>query len=389
MIRQVLLVAVLAFWALPASTATGQEPSVASRQSFDQLLQAAEKAREENQDDQAIQLFRRALKEQPESEQALWYLSTLLYESQQYRESRDLLRQFVTLRPDAGPAWGLLGISEYQLREYPRALEHLQRATAQGVGNRRELAQSVSYDTAVLLTLFERYDDSLDVLQKMAASGSDDPTLTGPAGLAGLRLPLLPAEMPPDRRELVDFAGRAVLAVQTQHYQQADSEFKRLVSAYPNEPGVHFLYGAYLLELHPNDAVPELERELEISPAHVLARVRLAQQLIAQGEFDRALTLAQQAIKLDPRRASAHMLAGEALVGKGSTGDGIKELEIARDGDPSVKRIHWDLVRAYAAAGRQQDADREKQEMDKLYHGSSLSGLQPSGDGPRDLSQPQ
>jgi tetratricopeptide (TPR) repeat protein len=373
LIRNVLLIASLAACAVPASMLAGQESSAASRQSLDQLLQAAETARDENHIDEAIRLFQRALSKQPESEQALWYLGTLLYEKEQYAEARDVLRQFVTIRPDAGPAWALLGLGEFQLREYPRALDHLQRAMALGMGDRKELVQAVFYDVAVLLTRAERFDDSMDMLLKMLASGSPDPALIEPAGLAGLRLPLLPTEVPPDRRELVDLAGRAVLALQTQHYEEADSGFRRLVSAYPKEPGVHFLYGAYLTELHPDDSVAEFERELEISPSHVLARIRLAEHLIAQRDFDRALALARQAIKLEPKRASAHMLAGEALLAAGNAADGLKELETAREDDPSVSRTHWDLLRAYAAAGRKEDAEREKLEIEKLHHAQSSS----------------
>ena len=358
----------------------GQESSAASRQSLDQLLQAAETARDENHIDEAIRLFQRAFSKQPESEQALWYLGTLLYEKEQYAEARDVLRQFVTIRPDAGPAWALLGLGEFRLREYPRALDHLQRAMALGMGDRKELVQAVFYDVAVALTREERFDDSMDMLLKMLASGSPDPALIEPAGLAGLRLPLLPTEVAPDRRELVNLAGRAVLALQTQHYEEAESEFRRLVSAYPKEPGVHFLYGAYLTELHPDDSVAEFERELEISPSHVLARIRLAEHLITQREFDRALALARQAIKLDPKRASAHMLAGEALLAAGNAGDGLKELETAREDDPSVSRTHWDLLRAYASAGRKEDAEREKLEIEKLHHAKSSSRLGEAGD---------
>jgi predicted Zn-dependent protease len=201
-------------------------------------------------------------------------------------------------------------------------------------------------------------------------------------------LPLLPAEIPPDRRELVGLAGRAVMALQTRHNEEAETAFKRLVTAYPNESGVHFLYGAYLMELHPNQAVPELERELEISPTHVLARVRLAEALIAQRNFDRALVLAQQAIQLDPKRASAHMMAGEALVAKGQSDEGIKELEIARADDPAVSRTHWDLLRAYTAAGRKEDADREKKEIEKLYHSNQPGGSSAGGDNPHDQAAP-
>lgn len=380
MIGKVLLVVSLAACVFPASMAAGQETSAASQQSADQLLQAAEKARDENRDEEAIHLFRRALSEQPEAEQALWYLGTLLYEKAEYAEARDVMRQFMTIRSDAGPGWALLGMCEFNLREYPRALDHLQRAMAQGSGDSKELAQAVLYHLEILLTRFERYDESLALL----AYGEPDSSLTEPAGLAGLRLPFLPAELPLDRRELVDLAGTAVLAFQAEHNQEAESAFKRLIAAYPNEPGVHFLYGAYLARQHPDDAVPEFERELEISPFHVLARIRLAEQLIAKRDFNRASALAQQAIKLDPKRASAHLFAGEALVAKGDPAEGIKELEIARDGEPSVSRTHWDLLRAYASAGRKEDADREKQEIEKLLRNDSPGHPSVTADTPHD-----
>lgn len=366
---QLLHVASLAFLTLPALIAAAQHPAAPPRQDFTQLLQSAENARELGRNDDAIQLFRRALSQQPDSEEALWFLATLLYEKEQYADARDVLRKFMTVRNDAGPGWALLGICEFELREYPRALDHLQRAMKQGIGDRKDLAKSVLYDLIVLLTRFERYDES----QALFAFSEPDPSLTEPAGLAGLRLPLLPAEIPPDRRELVDLAGTAVMALQAERDDEAESAFKRLIAAYPNEPGVHFLYGAYVARQHPDEAVPEFERELQISPFHVLARVRLAEQLIARREFDRALELARQAIQLDPRRASAHAFAGEALIGKGNAAEGIKELEIAEEHDPSVTRVHWDLMRAYAAGGRKEDAQREQQELKKLLRPEGLN----------------
>ena len=373
--------------------AVAQKAPVASKPpttklSLDQLLQAGDKAREENRDDEAIRLYRLAVAQQPESDQGLWFLGTMLYEKQQYAEARDVLRQFMTLRPDAGPGWAMLGMSEFETRDYRRALDHLQHAMAAGMGDRKDLAQLVFKDVAVLLTRFERYDDSLDMLLKMLDTNAQQPDLMEPAGLAGLRWPLLPAEIPSDRRELVDLAGGAVLALQTRRNDEAELEFHRLVTAYPNEPGVHFLYGAYLIALRPNEAERELEHEMEISPTHVLARIRLAEVLIALRDNDRALTLARQAIQLEPSRASAHRMAGEALLAKGQSAEGIKELEIARVDDPTASRTRWDLARAYAAAGRKEDADREKKEIEKMYHGNSSNGISDGGEIPHDHANP-
>jgi tetratricopeptide (TPR) repeat protein len=293
-------------------------------------------------------------------------LATLLYEKEQYAAARDVFRQFMTLRPDAGPGWALLGISEFETREYSRALDHLQIAMTTGMGDRKDLIQSVFYYVVVLLTRLERYDDSMDMLLKMLASDSDPSLLIEPAGLAGLRLPLLPAEIPQDRRSMIQLAGKAVVAIQTQHYEDAEASFKQLVADYPNEPGVHFLYGAYLMQLHPDDGIREMKHELEISPSHVLARVRLAEQYLAQQRPDEASALAQEAVKLEPKRASAHMLLGEALVAEGNLTGGMKELETSRDDDPLNSRVHWDLMRAYISAGRTEDAKNEKAQIEKL-----------------------
>lgn len=367
---------------MSALIAAAQHPTASPPQSFEQVMHSAETARNEDRADDAVQLFRRALSQQPESEEALWYLGTILYEKGQYAQARDVLRHFVTIRSDAAPGWAVLGLCEFQEREYRRALEHLQRAMAQGIGDRKELAEPVLYDVIILLNRFERFDESLE----MFVYGDQNPSLVEPAGLAGLRLPYLPAELPPDRRELVDLAGKAVLATQAEQYGEAESIFKQLVAHYPNEPGVHFLYGAFLAQQHPDEAVPEFKRELEISPFHVLARIRIAERLIDQQEFDQALQLAQQAIALDPNRASAHAFAGESLIGKGEAAEGIKELEIARGLDPAVSKVHWDLMRAYISSGRKEDAAREKVEVDKLLRSKSVKlpqqGANPQPDAP-------
>jgi len=368
----------LSLSALPMTRVTTFGPKVATvaHLSFEQLSRAADRARDENRDDDAIRLYKDALAQRAEWRQGLWYLGTLLYEKEQYADARDTFRRFLTLRPDAGPGWALLGICEFQMREYPRALDHLQRAMAQGMGGEKDLRQSVFYHVAILLTRLERYDDSMDMLLRMLATDSDAASLVKAAGLAGLRLPLLPTEIGADRRQLIDLAGQGVVALQTQHYEDAEAKFKAMVAAYPNESGVHFLYGVYLMQLHPEDGIREMKRELEISPFHVLARVRLAQQYIELQQFDQALISAREAVKFDPKRASAHMLLGEVLMAKGQSGDGIKELEMARDNDPLVARTHWDLLRAYTAAGRAEDARREKEMIEKLSGTASGASAQ-------------
>ena len=381
--RRLLLVVCLVPGLAVAAQSPAQTPVRPEKADFDRLYRAAQQARNENRDADAIGLLRDALIVRPESEEVLWYLGTLLYEKDEFTGSREMLRRFLTLRPDAGPGWAFLGLSEFRMRQYERALEHLKKATALGLGDRAELSRLVLFDQAILLTRAERFDESMDLLVKLLTASPQDASMVEAAGLAGLRLPLLPAEIPADERELVEQAGGAVIALETQNNDEAEDAFKKLLTAYPNEPGVHFLAGAYRMQRHPDQAVAEFEQELSISPSHVLARVRMAEQLLAEGEPDRALCMAQDAIRLDPGRPSAHMLAGEALLQKGDASAGIKELEIAREADPELRRTRWDLLRAYAAAGRKDDAAREREQIDRLLRSNTPTHLGDPADVPQ------
>jgi predicted Zn-dependent protease len=234
------------------------------------------------------------------------------------------------------------------------------------LGGQKEVAQSVFYFAAALLNRFERFDESMSLLIEMVKSGQAAGPLTEPLGLAALRLPLLPSEIPADRKPMIRMAGQAALALEAQHRDEAEVLFTGMVTEYPNEPGVHFLYGAFLLDVRPEDGVREMKKELDLSPSNVSARLRLAEEYVKEQQSDLALPLAQEAIQLDPKRGPAHMILGEVLVAKGDLAAGIRELETAQDEAPQTVRIRWDLLRAYTSAGRSEDAKREKEDIEKL-----------------------
>jgi tetratricopeptide (TPR) repeat protein len=267
--------------------------------------------------------------------------------------------------------WALLGLSEFQTREYARALDHLRQGMTLGVGGSKGMARSVFYYAAVLLTRFEMYDQSQRLLFEMVQSGQAESFLVEPVGLATLRMPLLPEEIPSDRREMIRLAGEGALAANDQHQDDAGNLFRQMIAAYAHEPGVHFLFGAFLMSEHPEEGIREMQRELEISPFHVPARVRLAEEYVKEGQADQALGLAAEAVKLDPQEASAHLAWGEALVAKGDLPAALRELEAARDQAPEDLKIRWALFRAYTAAGRSEDAGKEKDAIGKLAHPGS------------------
>jgi predicted Zn-dependent protease len=228
------------------------------------------------------------------------------------------------------------------------------------------MTSTVSYVTAILLTRSEKFDESMVLLFTRVASGEDATPLVEPLGLAALRLPFLPAEIPADRRKMVQIAGAGALAVEAQHYEDADKLFNELEDRYSDQPGVHFLIGAYLLRARPDDGIKELKREIEVSPSHVPARIRLAEEYLKRQDVNQGVSFAQEALKVEPKNGMARMVLGEGLIAKGDSAVGIRELEIAQDSLPDEARVRWDLFRAYTAARRSEDAAREKGEIERL-----------------------
>jgi predicted Zn-dependent protease len=341
-------------------------PDAAKKPGFEQLSVEAGRAREDNRTSDAIRLYEQALKLNPSWKEGLWYLSTLYYGQDRFADARDILRRFTSHEPGTGPGWTLLGMSEFQTREYSRSLTHLQHGLALGIADRKEMTRSAYYFIGTLLTRFERFNESVDLMMQIARTEEPGDFLREAAGLAGLQMPLLPGEIPADRREMIRLAGSAVCALAHGRDADAEGSLKQLVAAHPGEPGVHFLFGAYLLKQRQEEGIAEMQRELEISPGHVMARVRLADEYLKADKLDLARSFAAKAVELDPGSSAARLTFGEVLLKSEDIAAAVRELEAARDLTPWVSRVRWVLSKAYFSAGRKADGEREAAEVEKL-----------------------
>lgn len=355
-----------------ATSGTGHPGTAQAKpQSFEQIAQEAQRARDENRDEDAIRLYQQSLKLNGDWDEGLWYLGTLFYETDRFGEARDVMRHFLAQNPNNGPGWALLGLSEYKTREYGRALQHLQRSRTVGLEDRKELANAVFFFEAALLTRAQQYHDSLLLLYQMRGAGQPQESLEEVAGLAVLGYPLLPEEVPAQRKALIRQAGAANFARIDQRRADAEALLRKMVAQYPQEPGVHYQYGLLLLDDRPAEGIAEMEKELAITPSYVPARLRLAEYYLAQSEPAKARPYVDEAIKMEPGNATAHLLLGETLGKTGDDAGSIRELELARELAPKRGKVLWALLRAYKAAGRQSDADRIRAEIENLSEAES------------------
>lgn len=381
MMRHFPVIAGLSLW-LCGSASIAQPQAPRQPPTFEQLAKEAAAARGHNELGKAITLYQRALKLRPNWTEGLWYLGALDYDQDRYPEARDTFRRLVALDPKNAKAFALLGLCEYRTHEYEPALGHLNRARIIGVtGIDPQMVQVLMYHTGALLTRFGEYEAAMQMLLELVKQGNSSPSVVEAAGLAALRKPLLPGDVPPDDRELVFLTGRAVCSAGERNVEAAQKAFDNLLASYPKTPNVHYTYGAYLMLSDPNAGLRELLAELDVVPDHLPSLVAIALEYVKRGEPETGRPYAERAVKSAPSSFASHAAMGRVLVDLGRLPEGIRELEEARRLAPESPQVRIALATAYGRSGKSVEAARERAEFLKLKDASgsgfSASAKQP------------
>jgi tetratricopeptide (TPR) repeat protein len=333
---------------------------------FDHLVKLGDEARSGGRLDEAVELYTRALRIHPQWPDGWWYLGAIFYEKDLYAQARDAFRNLLALDPKRGPAWGMLGLCEFQTREYEQAMISLQRGRALGLGDNKDIESVVRYHAALLYIRFAQFEVAYDILSEFMRVGYETPKVIEAFGLTMLRMPFLPNEIPADKREQVLIAGQAGFNMAARRMGEARAAFDMLLARYPNEPNVHYAFGVYLLGQDADAALKEFRRELEISPSHYPAMVQMAFEYLKREEYKEALPLAEKAVQLAPKMFAARNVLGRVLLELAQVERAIQELEAGVRLAPTSPEMHFALARAYTRAGRKEDAGRERETFKRL-----------------------
>ena len=356
--------AILAATALVGAQAPAKKAPAAP--AFDDLVEQATAARQAERWEEAIALYAKAVKLRPTYVEGYWYQGTAYYSIDKFTECRDRFRDVLRLAPKNGAAFAFLGLCEFGLKDYDRALPHLLQSRVLGVGDVPELGNVARYHAAILLTRTQEYEQALQTLGEFAHEGEDSARVIEAMGMATLRMGLLPSELPPDRREMVLMAGRASYQMATRNTAAAGKGFEALVLRYPETPNVQYAYGVYLLLEDPDRALDAFKKELELQPGHPQSLMQLAFEYLNRGDAPTALSWAKQAVAAAPKDFAARKALGQAFLENGEVAAAIAELEHGVKLAPQSPGLHFTLARAYQRAGRLEDANREREEFTRL-----------------------
>jgi tetratricopeptide (TPR) repeat protein len=362
------------FLTLAVCVPAHSESQQAATGNFQELAQRASAALA-NDPQQAITLSRQALDLQPTWAEGWFNIGAASYQLGQYTEARQAFLKARELAPDKGAVWAFLGLTDYQLHDEPDALECVQKAESIGLPDNRGFMSAVRNAAATLLLTRKDYGGAVEQLRPLALLGDDSPQTIAAFGVSALGLPYVPSAVPVAKRDLVELAGRAEWAMCANRDTPASSALRELVTKYPREPGVHYLNGLHLVANDPEAARGEFQKELQISPSHIPARLQIAIIDIRTDDPAAAAALATQALHLEPDNALAHAVLGRADMQQSQFEKALPELLAAAKLAPENAQIHLYLEQVYGRLGRNAEAQQEKAAFLRLHSAHDSTGL--------------
>ena len=356
------LASLLLFSALPFSVFISTNKIVAQEKSasFEGIAAQAAAARDANEAQRAIELFTQGLQLNAKWEEGWWSLGVLQYGAGAHAAATDALTHLLELRPDAGEALALRGLCEFETGDYAKSLADIRKGRALGAADDAEHEQILRYHEGMLLTRLGRFSEAQKTYATFAEHKLSSPELLTAIGLAALRLPLVPKDVPAEQQALLTAAGDATYKFMAGEQKAAQQAFEDLFARFPKTRNAHYHYGNLLSAFSPEAAAPEFKKELEVAPDNREAMIALSWALLMQNRGEEALPYAKRIAAEKPELGAAQLLVGRALADTGNIAAGIEHLERGIKLEPDNLELHIALAEAYSKSGRNEEARRER-----------------------------
>jgi tetratricopeptide (TPR) repeat protein len=154
-------------------------------------------------------------------------------------------------------------------------------------------------------------------------------------------------------------------------YTEAIAEYRKAIAKNPKGIDLHYRLGrALLAQSHGASALEqarlEFATELRLNPSDAVAEYQVGQILTTQLKGAEAAAHFERAVALRPDFTEALIAVAKIRSAAKRYPEAVALLERAIKAQPNAEAAHYNLMVAYRNAGRTEDAQREKAEIDRI-----------------------
>jgi protein O-GlcNAc transferase len=293
--------------------------------SSDQLFELAMAKHEAGSLEEAEELYRRILRDNPDDADALQLLGVLDYQLGNLEASEHSLRRAAKLQPEAWDCYYHLGVVCAAARKHADAIASLQTAN-------------------------KLYPDAPEILQKLADAlqiqERNDEAIATYRKVISLR---------PDWTDALTSLGNAL---QSKNQWAEAAEVSRTVTERrPEDPMAWFALGNSLhMARRHTDAIAAYDKAIQLRPDFVEVHTNLADALAKSGQLDAALAEARRAIELRPDFHLAWNNLGNTYLALQRPDDAIDAFQKAVANRSDYAEGFYNLGNAFRMANRLEDS---------------------------------
>lgn len=337
--------------------------------SFEQVLAAAESASQTEQYELALDNYRRALKQRPDSAEAQLGLAETLFDMRRYDEAEREYNALLARNSKNGEAHRGLADIRYAQRRWRPSVESYQAAINAGLN---DSAVYNNYANALFRTgTVENKERAIEYYRKAIQLEPSWPSAyaglanalrgqRGPDGKLRLDEALAAAtkgvELGPELALTRSILGRVYADMG--RFDQAIREGQRAVDLTPKDPFVHLnLGGIYFVQKRYQDAERAYQKAIDLDPKWAFAYNALGQ--IYLNNLNRLADASLQfskALLLEPNSPTLHINFGAARARSGDYNEAINRFKRAAELDPRSIAAYHNLGSVYIALRRYAEA---------------------------------
>jgi tetratricopeptide (TPR) repeat protein len=318
----------------------------------------------------AMRALTAALRADPNWKEGLWDFGTLLYEAHDIPNALRVFARLTQLDPKHGAPWAMLGICDFEARNFGMSFTHIQEGRSLGLPNANLQAVAL-YDEAQDLLMLEEFPQAQHLLRGFALNHRTSPGIVQAFGLAALHIPLLPDQLkgalPTARRHLVETMGVAMFDMAARKLPAAQTVMAGILRSSADVPYVQYSDGVLLSQMGRLAAArAAFQRELKVEPRNVPAHLELAALCEQNAHYRRAMNYAREALSLAPGNFATHYMVGFVLFRQGQYAAAARQLQRAKDLAPDDSQVRYTLAQADLRLHRTQAALREEKAFRRL-----------------------